>query len=72
MTSAAPGLVRLVLRIGAGFGIFAALARLLFGQRIAAVMALTKIGLDAGDHSFADLVERIHLGDGSVITFSNL
>jgi ABC-type transport system involved in multi-copper enzyme maturation permease subunit len=34
-------LVRLVYRIGTGFGLFGALARLLFGQRIASVLALT-------------------------------
>src|SRR6266850_1823153 len=41
MTSAALRVVRVLLRIAAAFGIFAALARLLFGQRIAAVMGLT-------------------------------
>ena len=33
--------VRLVLRVGMLFGLFSLLARLIFGQRIAAVMGLT-------------------------------
>jgi hypothetical protein len=41
MQDAAPALIRLLARIGVRFGVFAALFRLLFGQRIAAVMGLT-------------------------------
>ena len=35
------------------------------------VMALAEIGLDALDHGVADLVERIHLGDGLLVAFGH-
>ena len=35
-------------------------------------MALAEIGLDAGDHGVADLVKRIHLGDGLLIPLGDL
>jgi ABC-type transport system involved in multi-copper enzyme maturation permease subunit len=41
MTGAALRLVGLFVRLGAAFGVFAGMARLVFGQRIAALMALT-------------------------------
>lgn len=41
MESATPGFVRLLLRFGIRFGLFAAIARFLFGQRIAAIISLT-------------------------------
>ncbi len=41
MQDAAPAFIRLLAKLGIRFGVFAALARLLFGQRIAAVVGLT-------------------------------
>jgi hypothetical protein len=41
MTRAAPRLIHFLVRIATAFGLFGALARLLFGQRVAAVVALT-------------------------------
>ena len=37
----------------------------------AAVVALAEIGRDAGDHGVADLVERVHLGDGLLVALGD-
>src|ERR1035437_5469320 len=45
----------------------------LFGQPLddAAVVAFAEISLDAFDHRFADLVERVHLGDGFFVALGH-
>src|SRR6185437_203808 len=38
----------------------------------AAVVTFAEIGCDGGDDRIADLIERIHLGDGSLVAFDDL